>query len=183
MATEDMNSKQALRQEMKLRLRQSAIPHSQLVRRSDIIFNRLVKTKEFQEAECIAAYHALKDEVQTSGFLDDWLYRRRLFLPVVIGDSLEFRYYSGHNCLRPNGYGILEPYETEKIEIKELELFIVPGIAFDKVGNRLGRGGGYYDRALANTDKPSIGLCFNFQLVESLPVEAHDRKVTMVITD
>ncbi|MDR2773911.1 MAG: 5-formyltetrahydrofolate cyclo-ligase [Tannerella sp.] len=69
------------------------------------------------------------------------------------------------------------------IPAENIDLFIVPGIAFDRECNRLGRGKGFYDTFLSGTNKPAIGLCFGFQLKEHIPAEAHDRKMTMVITE
>ena len=83
-------------------------------------------------------------------------------------------------------FGIPQPkHPHRRIPLKKLELVIVPGIAFDRRGRRLGRGGGYFDRFLSRlpASVPCVGLAFKFQVVKKLPVESHDKSVSKVITD
>lgn len=83
-------------------------------------------------------------------------------------------------------YGILEPKEnTQRVPIQDIEVFVVPGIAFDGQGHRLGRGGGYFDRYLAGLKsfQIKIGLAFEIQVCEGLTVDRHDIKVDILITE
>ena len=92
--------------------------------------------------------------------------------------------YIGKDHLRKGTFDILEPETTPILpETSYPELLIVPGIAFDRQLNRLGRGKGYYDRLLSQPDTPAIGVAFSFQLRDRIPTEPHDRKMTRIITD
>jgi len=88
--------------------------------------------------------------------------------------------------LVPGAYGIPEPRDNANVlRAQDLDLIVVPGVAFDRAGNRLGRGAGYYDRflSLLPSTTPCVGLGYDFQVVSSLPnLEPHDRRVTVVLT-
>ena len=147
------------------------------------INNRLVQTEWFQSAKCITLYYATVREVQTSELIDAWHSVKQIVLPVIIGNTMHFRPYKGKENCHKGALGFFEPDGSEIIPPEQIDLFIVPGIAFDSACNRLGRGMGYYDRYLKETEKPIIGLCFDFQLVEKIPSEIHDKIMTAVITE
>ena len=150
---------------------------------SELICNRLVSTDLFQKATCVALYYAIGNEVQTLGLIDEWRFEKQIVLPVISGDDMHFYPYTGKENLKKGALGIAGPVSGDIIPPENIDLFVVPGIAFDHTCNRLGRGKGYYDRYLASINKPIIGLCFDCQLVESIPYEKHDKKMTMVITE
>ena len=150
---------------------------------SEKICNRLVKTDAFKNAQCIAIYWGLKDEVQTSGIIEEWCNKKRIVLPVIHGNDICFHAFTGKEKLKKGVYEIQEPTSGDTIPHDNIDLFIVPGVAFDRNCNRLGRGKGYYDRYLTGINKPMIGICFDFQLIDSIPTEKHDVKMTMVITE
>ena len=154
-----------------------------VTRCSRLICNRLVSTDLFQKSSCVALYYATGNEVRTSALIDEWRTEKQIVLPVISGEDMHFYPYTGKENLKNSEYGIPEPVGGEIVPPENIDLFVVPGIAFDYACNRLGRGKGYYDRYLSGLDKPLIGLCFGFQLVGSLPAEIHDKKVTMVITE
>ena len=100
------------------------------------------------------------------------------------GTDVVFYRYNGDKRLKIGTFGIKEPdSDSEKIEIHDIDLFIVPGIAFDGNRNRLGRGKGFYDRILQNVKAPILGVCFDFQLFDNIPVNQQDMKMTKIITD
>lgn len=145
---------------------------------------RLETLDAFQSAACVALYHALPGEVQTAEFLGRWYGRKQLLLPIVQGDDLVLRPYTGPDSLHKGAYDIWEPsVDTSATDAPRPDLIIVPGIAFDRQLNRLGRGRGYYDRLLSDLTLPCIGLAFAFQLFDHIPVDAHDRRMTAVVTD
>lgn len=151
---------------------------------SEKILKRLEETELFQQASCIALYHAIPGEVQTAQFLEKWSDKKQLLLPLVAGDDLCFSPYRSDGTLTPGAFGILEPAETETaIPESAIDLIIVPGIAFDRQLNRMGRGKGYYDRALSTLQVPKIGICFDFQLLDTVPVESFDKKMDLIITE
>ena len=131
-------------------------------------------------------YYSLPDEVKTHSFIDKMIANgKKVLLPVVIGaENLEIREYSGKQDLKEGAFHIMEPAGIlfPKNRYSEIEVGIIPGMGFDKEGNRLGRGKGYYDRFLQQI--PSlykIGICFPFQMLEYIPTEATDIKMNEVI--
>lgn len=103
-------------------------------------------------------------------------------LPVVVGELLELRLYTSSNDLAIGSYGIAEPLGELFMDYTEIDLVVVPGVAFDANGHRLGRGKGYYDKLLPHIPAPKMGICFPFQLVEEVPAEAFDICMDAVIT-
>ena len=162
---------------------QKSLSDETVISCSELICNRLVSTDLFQKATCIALYYALYNEVRTSGLMEEQRFEKQIVLPVISGDDMHFYPYTGKENLKKGALGIAQPVSGDIVPPENIDLFVVPGIAFDYACNRLGRGKGYYDRYLAGVDKPVIGLCLDCQLVESLPTEIHDKKMTMVITE
>lgn len=125
----------------------------------------------------------MKDEVQTHSFIEKWRAEKKIILPVVIGDILELRLYSGPADLKPGPYGISEPTGELFTDYSSIDIAIIPGVAFDLAGHRLGHGKGYYDKLLPQlTTATKIGICFPFQVVEEVPTEPFDRKMDIIIT-
>ncbi len=149
---------------------------------SDEILSRVEKHPVFQKAQTVLLYYSLPDEVHTHDFIQKWYNRKRILLPVVVKDTLELYTYTGTDKVTIGAYGIKEPTEGKFNNLKDIDLAIIPGVAFDRRGNRLGRGKGYYDRLLpflVGTYK--LGICFPYQLLESVPTEDFDIRMNEVI--
>lgn len=145
------------------------------------VFERLEKSAAFLMADKILMYHSLPDELPTIEFLNKWGSRKRFFLPRVNGVNLEILPYD-QSRLELGSFQIEEPQGDELTDPSELELVIVPAVAFDRRGNRLGRGKGFYDRFLQSTKATKIGVGYDFQLFEELPAEEHDVPMDIIIT-
>ena len=134
----------------------------------------------------IVAYYSLPDEVDTHGFID-WLIAegKTVYLPKVISDEyMVLCRYTGAESLCEGVFGIMEPVGEELLADEAIDVVLVPGMAFDGEGNRLGRGKGYYDRflkLLTNPHPKLIGVCFDFQKVDMVPTEPTDVKVDVVV--
>ncbi len=150
---------------------------------SDTLLQALEKHPLFQQAQTILMYYSLPDEVQTHPFIERWSSHKTIILPVVKGEDLELRYYTGKQGLKKGSYGIEEPTGRLLEDYRLIELAIIPGVSFDLQGNRLGRGKGYYDRLLPHLQAYNIGICFEFQVSRSLPTEAFDQKMDEVWTE
>ena len=129
-------------------------------------------------------YYSLPDEVDTHTLVDSLLMSgKRILLPRVTGEgTMELRRYTGPSDLAQGAYNIMEPTGEVFDNYTDITLAVIPGVAFDKDGNRMGRGKGYYDRLLpklANTYK--IGICLPFQLVEKIPTDKHDVRMDEVL--
>jgi len=153
-------------------------------RKSYIIFEKVEKMNAFKNAHVIMAYWSMNDEVFTHDFVQKWYKHKRIILPSVKGDELELRIFEGVENMRAGeAFGILEPEGIFDGELSEIDLIIVPGVAFDIENNRLGRGKAYYDKLLKNTSAVKIGVCFDFQLLDKIPVDEYDIKMDVVIDD
>ena len=153
------------------------------------IMSSLLAHPRVQKADAILMYHSLPDEVDTHSALDQLLAMgKKVLLPKVISDTeMTIHRYTGPDSLQPSEpYGILEPI-TPEFSILNSQLLIiavVPGMAFDKQGHRLGRGKGYYDRFLSRIPIIyKIGVCFPFQLIDNVPSEPNDILVDEVLCD
>ncbi len=151
------------------------------------ILRKLSQEPVFRKAEHVAFYYGIAPEVETKPYLKKILKDKRIYLPRVgPRKSLTLRRVrSLSRDLKKGAYNIMEPKVfCEKRAANQMDLIIVPGVAFDKRGGRLGRGGGYYDRLLRKAGKViKVGLCFREQLVKKVPMQAHDMRVDKVITD
>ena len=150
-------------------------------RQADSVFVQIEQLQQFKAATDIAVYWSLDDEIDTHRFIEKWFERKRLWLPVVVGDDLIFRQYTGIDNMRKGAFGILEPTGPELDDIAFIGVIIVPGVAFDLQNNRMGRGRGFYDRLLANSKAFKIGAAYSCQLFSQIPTEQTDIPMDLVI--
>jgi 5-formyltetrahydrofolate cyclo-ligase len=181
-----MQSKQILRKT--LQEKRKRIPAAVRHAKSRRIFRKLSAHPIFRRAVHVALYYGIAPEVATRHFLGKLLKSKQVYLPRVIpkGRNLVFcRVKHLVRELKKNSYDIREPkVGCPERDASKMDLFVVPGVGFDRSGRRLGRGGGYYDRALRAAPKvPKIGLCFREQLIKKIPVQRHDIRMDKVITD
>jgi 5-formyltetrahydrofolate cyclo-ligase len=132
-------------------------------------------------AQTVLCYYSLGDEIDTHDFISRWSKKKNILLPVVHGDILELHLYN--NELIKGTFGIYEPTSKATDNYDQIDLAIIPGVAFDLHGARLGRGKGYYDRLLPLIKAYKIGLCFGFQKVENIFTEPHDIPMDEIITE
>lgn len=163
---------------------------TQLREWSALLADALATHPWFVAARSVMLFASLPDEPDTSSLLSAFAASKRLFLPAVVGDEIEVRRYSPDNVLTTGAYGISEPTGDVLHDLAELDLIVVPGVAFDPEGHRLGRGRGYYDRLFARADAqpPSptrprrLGYAFPFQILPHVPSEPHDALMDTVLT-
>lgn len=166
----------------KIRVVKKAMSELQIAEKSISIHHQIETMKEFQEAQTILVYMALADEVQTLSFIQKWITRKRIILPVIKGDTLELREYKAEDSLqKSDSFGILEPAQGPLISAHEVDFAIIPGLAFDKENNRLGRGKAYYDKLLREANFYKVGVCFSNQIVSFVPNDEFDVKMDRVI--
>ena len=150
---------------------------------ADMVFNTIKAMPVWKQAQHILCYWSLPDELPTHDTVNRWLTEgKNIYLPRVAGDDLEIVPYHGPQSLNDNNkFHIGEPV-GDAVDASRLELIIVPAVALDAQRNRLGRGKGFYDRLLSTCSCPTIGVVCDFQLVEEVPVEPHDRPLDCVVT-
>lgn len=174
--------KRAMREKMKGLL--SAIPAASLHEKSAALESRFLSSPEFISARSLLVYVSLPNEPETRGIIKRALeLKKSVYAPKVEGDDICVCRLHGLSGLSPGRFGISEPPGEAKCELREFDVAIVPGLAFDLKGNRLGRGGGFYDRLLAVTKGELVGFAFDEQVVDKVPSAGHDVKVEKVFTD
>ena len=173
--------KKALRKQ--IRAAKNAVPFCEKLSRSETLMAQVEKLEQFQNARTVLLYWSMDDEVQTHDFVNRWYKEKRLLLPCVDGDDLRLRQYTGPECMQAGEqFGIGEPTGPEFTNLESIDMIIVPGVAFDREGNRMGRGRGFYDRLLSTTPNAfKVGVAFGFQRVEQVPTEPFDIKMNKVI--
>lgn len=147
---------------------------------------RLLELGVFRRARVIALYSPIQNEVATHHLAHAaWRHGQTVLYPRVNGRVLELVPVESPGRLRPGAYGIFEPEGDAWPGEAAVDLLVAPGVAFDRGGSRLGYGQGYYDRLLALRRRPEVlvGLCYDFQLLEALPTDAHDIPMDLVVTD
>lgn len=151
-----------------------------------MVQERFLQLPEFAAARSLALYSPILNEVFTEEIFDQALkLNKRVVCPRVQGAGMEFFPVNSRDDLQAGNFGILEPRGDRSIPIAELDLLLVPGVAFDQTGHRLGYGKGYYDRLLHQRSAGCrlVGLCFEFQLLPILPAEAHDIPMDLLVTE
>ncbi|MBO4589118.1 MAG: 5-formyltetrahydrofolate cyclo-ligase [Bacteroidales bacterium] len=168
---------------IQIRAAKKAVPFCEKLSRSRAIMSKVEELDRFREAKVVLLYWSMEDEVQTHDFVEKWYKSKTILLPCVDGDDLRLRQYTGADCMREGEqFGIGEPTGEEYTDLESVDAIIVPGVAFDKEGHRMGRGRGFYDRLLKSTPNAyKIGVCFDFQMVENVPVEPHDVMMDRVV--
>lgn len=173
------------KQEIRRYIRQlkADTPADERARLSAEACDHLRQLPEWRTAQTVLLYAALPDEVATQALIAEAAAAgKRVLLPVVQGEELELRIYTGDENLREGAFHIAEPEGKAFTAFDEIELAVVPGVAFTHKGHRLGRGRGYYDRLLPQlTVALKVGLCWPFQLLDDLPHEPHDIMMDLVI--
>lgn len=136
----------------------------------------------FAQAKTVLLFWSLPDEISTYRLIEKWANGKTILLPVVVENDLHLRRFCGKQAMASGCFNIQEPSGEDFTDYDSIDLAVIPALAFDKNGTRLGRGKGFYDRLLPHIKAPKIGICFDFQQVEVLPSDAWDIKADCIIT-
>ncbi|HLN34391.1 MAG TPA: 5-formyltetrahydrofolate cyclo-ligase [Nitrososphaeraceae archaeon] len=183
----DQSSKEEIRK--KTLSKRNQLSEKDRVIFSKIIFNKLIESQEYKKADRIAVYYPVGSEVQTLEIIRDALInKKKVGLPRVINDD-EIKFYQiiekylEEVEFTQGKYGIMENIAST-VELDQIDLLIIPGVAFDVECNRIGYGKGYYDRFLGqNYTGYIVGLAFENQIVKYIPINELDQKVDCIITN
>lgn len=159
-----------------IRSRLAAMTPEELAEKSRILTARFLKAEAYRNAETLYGYVGYNREVCTMGILEQALKDgKRVAIPKCYGKQMIFRYITDLNRLQRRSFGLPEPYDDEPQAQDPEALVLMPGLAFDKAGFRVGYGGGYYDRFLElEPDHPTVALCFDFQILSCLEPDHFD---------
>ncbi len=149
---------------------------------SVLIAEKFLSLPEVKRAKSVFLYFPHKNEVDTTLIIEELLKQgKEVILPKVVGFHIRPVKISNISSLKSGYAGIKEP-EGEEYPLEKVDIIVVPALAFDIHGHRLGYGKGFYDRLLSKTNALKIGLAYDFQLLEKLPSEPHDIPVNLIIT-
>ena len=178
-----MTERERLRKQIRrLREESSAL---QVLEMSARISEHVISMPEYRAAKRIFCYHALPMEVQTGGLIREILREgKELYLPVTGEDNIITAVrLRDPDAMHRGAFRVMEPDGDETIEPERLDLILTPGLAFDRAGGRIGYGAGCFDRFLPKCRGLVAGLAFEMQMVEKVPMEAHDFRMHRVITE
>ena len=182
-----MPDKAALRKE--ILARRDSIPAAVKEKKDRAITDRLLGIDTVIHANSVFLFASFRSEVDTFGMIRRSLDEgKKVILPRVEGTNLGLYVIRSPDELKPGYMGIPEPSVMtgdRKVSINDVEAIIVPGAAYDRSGNRIGYGGGFYDRLLAQLQKPFpvIAPAYEEQVIEAVPADPHDKKVDIIVTD
>ena len=176
-----LSDKRKVRQAVRAEI--AKLPTEERATLSSQIFSKIATLKEVEEASVIALFVSLPDEPQTADFIEQLLLQnRRVVVPRIEGEVMNF--YDISEGVTSGAFGIMEPVATTPIAPSEIDVMVVPGVAFTQHGARLGRGKGFYDKYLSHNGfrAYTVGVCYPCQLVEELPTEEHDKLLDLVVS-
>jgi len=151
------------------------ISREEMIRKSDWIFQAVEQDPDFIRARTVLAYWSMPDEVITHSFVERWYGKKKILLPVIVGDNLVLKEFEGKERMQAEPrFNILEPQGPVFEDWQQIDYIIVPGVAFDKNNNRMGRGKAFYDKLLRNVPAKKVGVCFDFQYLDAVPVDRYD---------
>lgn len=174
-------SKQELRAQ--IRLRKRAMSLEEIQQRSQVLCELFLQSDAYRKADTIYGYLPFNQEVNTLPLLRQALLDgKKVALPKCYGKDMRFIYITDLSSVQASPFGAPEPVDDTPVARDETALVLVPGLAFDREGYRLGYGGGFYDRFLAKEpNHPTIALCYDFQLVSNFQTDPHDIPVSIVL--
>ncbi len=152
-----------------------------LERLNEQFIERFQTLELFRQAKAVGAYMPLRDEVDVSPLFQ--CLEQQMYIPAFDEEIGGYRMAKYTPELKKGKFEILEPKNPIWAKADELDLILVPGLAFDRTGRRLGRGGGFYDRLLPQYNAIRAGLCFDFQCLEEIPNEPHDCAMELLVTE
>lgn len=165
-----------------VRTRKSMLDDNEKIAAAQRVFDAVRNMAAYTVAKNVMLYHSLADELSTREFISRCSEEKNFFLPRVNGLDLEILPYE-RSRMHLGAFHIEEPEGDDTVDIDSIDLIIVPAVAYDRHGNRVGRGKGYYDRLLSRSHAITIGVCYDFQLFDEFETENHDIPVDFVVTD
>lgn len=173
--------KNALRKQ--IREQKRAMTEEQIVSASQRLGELFFASQAYRSARTIYGYLPYNQEVRTVPMLEQAMKDgKRVAVPKVFGDEMKFIYLNDFSRVAKGYAGIPEPMDDGPVADDPTALVLMPGLAFDAQGHRIGYGGGFYDKFLANEpNHPTLALCYDFQMVDYLETEAFDVPVDLVI--
>lgn len=166
----------------RVRARKQMIDQSERLAAAQRVFDTVRSMAAYMVARRVLLYHSLPDELSTHLFFENSPADKTYYLPRVNGLDLEILPYE-RSRMHLGSFRIEEPDGDDTVDIDDIDLVIVPAVAYDRHGNRVGRGKGYYDRLLSRSRATTIGICYDFQLFDEFDTDDFDIPVDYVVAD
>jgi 5-formyltetrahydrofolate cyclo-ligase len=168
--------------------KRNSLGRGQVEKKSLAVQGLFLGLPEFAKAKSLLVYYGVNNEVETKGIIEKALEQgKQVSLPITDFEKKRLKLGKINSLaeLKKTKQGLVEPKLLKEVKKEDLDLVVLPGIAFDRQGNRIGRGLGFYDNLLrkASTRIKLVGLCFSENLEEEIPSESHDVKMDVVVTD
>lgn len=176
------------KEELRLYMREKrrALKSWEIESKSAVIEERLFDIKEFLAAKTVMSYISSFKEVSTIAIVNR-LFNEKKHVAVPVSntadETITVSYINSLTELSDGAYGIKEPSVIKECDISDIDVILVPGLAFDIKGSRMGFGKGYYDKLLSKISALKIGLCYDFQLLNNIPNDKHDIPMDIIITE
>ncbi len=173
---------------MKLTIRKAMLSQTrsksaeELQKYSTKVCNIIETNKHFLDAHIVLCFWSLPDEVHTHDLIEKWAQEKTILLPKVVGEKLELHKFQDIHTMTTGDFGISEPTGEIFTDYKKIDLCIIPGLAFDNEGGRMGRGKGFYDRFLPQTHCHKMGICFPWQIVPKIDCAPWDIRMDEVVS-
>lgn len=174
-----LTTKKILRQEIKERV--ASLSANERKESEKRILEQLENNLFFRQAKSVLLFWSLPDEIDTHSFVKKWARQKQLFLPVIQDGKMYIKPYTDEKDMAEGSFKILEPQTLLFGDINQIDVFVIPAVAFDKENNRLGRGKGFYDKLLCLVSAYKIGIAYPEQIVDVIPTEKHDIKMDIIL--
>ena len=172
--------------ELRARIKEEKKKYSSedLQKMADKICESIETSQDFFFAKNVMAFWNLPDEPNLRPLLNKYADKKNIFLPIIEDGEIRIARFVDEANMEVGAFNISEPSKDLKVsQMTAIDLVLLPGVAFDKNGNRLGRGKGYYDHFLTGRRVEKVGVCFPFQVVEEIPTEPFDIVMDKIIFD
>lgn len=174
-------SKERLRRE--LIARRGRLSEQEVAEKSQLVAGRVLALEEITRCKNLGIYLAINNEVETKFIIDQLIGEKAIYVPKNSDRGYQWTKFESWEKLERGPYGILQPSIDGVFGSRLLDVVMVPGVAFDRSGTRLGYGKGVFDRLLIGSTAAKIGLAFDFQVLEVVPREEHDVTVDLVVSE
>ena len=169
-----------------MRKKRSSLSDKEINEKSKEIEKKLFSLDKFLSAKTVMIYMSAFGEVRTDAIIERLISdKKKVVVPITHTDTetLTLSYINSMDDFTKGAYGIREPSSINECNVSDIDAILVPGIAFDVKGNRIGFGKGYYDKLLSESEAIKIALCYDFQIVQEIDADEHDIPMDMIITE
>lgn len=166
-----------------IKAKRDSLSKEELLHLSKLVIENLSSIDDFNKRNNIMFYISKDNEVHTHNIIKSLMKKKKIIVPITDKNSLIASELTDFSNLKLGPFSVLEPTTIKEISPDDIDIVIIPGVAFDRNGNRVGYGKGYYDIFLKKTNALKIALAFDFQVVDKIETSTHDVSVDIIVTE